>query len=58
MGLDCGPGLGDGDFFGYVDAEPSTPIESYDPKLAFGPIRVNFQILEVWAPQLPLSVAV
>ncbi len=41
---------------GYTDAEPPAPIVSHEPKLEFGPIRVNFQILEVWAQQLTLSV--
>ncbi len=43
---------------GYTDAEPPAPIVSHEPKLEFGPIRVNFQILEVWVPQLPLYMAI
>ncbi len=43
---------------GYTDAQPPAPIVSHDPKLLFEPIRVNFHLLEVWAPQLPVSVAI
>ncbi len=31
----------------YTDVKPSVPIVSHDPKLAFGPIRVNYQMLEI-----------
>ncbi len=42
----------------YTDAEPQAPNASHEPKLVFRSIRLNFRILEVWAPHLPLYVAI
>ncbi len=36
-----------------TDEDPPAPIVSHDPGLVLGPIRVNVQIREVWAPHLP-----
>ncbi len=42
----------------YSDAESQATIVSHDTTLVFQPIRVNFQIQEVWAPHPPLYIAI